>query len=245
MKQRKFHHLRYNRAERDNARPERREQLLPQRTRTARRNQAASSDEDRPPRHSRNNNRVNNRYYDSDRHHSGRRTQYNTSDDEDYEGRHADRRNNSRSQDRNDDNKDANRQYGGEPSRRPADGHANNSRDIPRIQLPGPSTAAETTKVRNYRDILTRRPTSRTNLKRDSHLDLTRKRSATTAPKDPRDEQIKQLQEQLALANSKNDTRHTPPAPPPGNKDAKTQQAIEFITQTMKALEAFKKDLTN
>ena len=73
---------------------------------------------------------------------------------------------------------------------------------------------------------------------------MTRKRSTTIVIQDPRDEQIRQLQQQLAQAASKNDARQIDPSPPP-NREEKTKKAIDFVTQTMKALEAFKKDLMN
>ena len=85
------------------------------------------------------------------------------------------------------------------------------------------------------------------NLKRDSNYNLSRRSSfVANSTRDPKDEQIKKLQHQLAQATSKNETRPAQPNPPPNgtNKEVKTKEAIDFITQTMKALEAFKEQLT-
>ena len=105
-----------------------------------------------------------------------------------------------------------------------------------------------------YRDILRgSRPTSRTSiLKKASATNLSRRNShADTRPRDenPKDEEIRQLREKLNRYEtdpSKNDKRPPTAEPPNAEGDPPDhKQVLEFISTTMKALEAFKIQLGN
>ena len=93
------------------------------------------------------------------------------------------------------------------------------------------------------------RPNSNTNLGKTS-TPLTRKRSfSDRTQNNNRDEEIKQLQERLALyekpTQSKNDKRTPDPAPPNSNRDKKNKEVMDFLNATMKALETYKLQLTD
>ena len=248
-KRRKFHNLRYNRSE-ERERPEKQDRRQPKqdkrdggRRKDQRNFTDYSSEED--IRKTRETGRGNRRGKDQ-------RERYDYTTDEDrpqVRSRRFERNNNDydtasilRTDDEADKNK--NRLHGREqrkhegPRRREV-----TIQDAPQIQIPGTSETKG-----NYRDILLgSRPNSRTNLrKRGSNHELSRRSSHTAVPQsDPRDAQIKKLQDQLAEATSKNDSRPPNPIPPPAesSKEAKTQEVMDFISQTMKTLEVFREQL--
>ena len=239
-KKKKFQHLRYHRTER----PERQDPQPSTRHKdernTARRNQAVTSDDDRARR--RNTTSTSRRTRDT----------YEYSSEEESDRRSTRFRPARRETNYMDDHQSRNRPHGGEHSRGPSNSgrerpQETQRRDIPRIQVANTDAPRE----KQYRDILMSahsRPGSKTNLYRGSNHNLSRKSSHATNRQttDPKDEEIRRLERQLKEATaSKNEAR--PPQPQPPNetpRDKKTEEVMKFIAQTMKALEAFKEQLS-
>ena len=237
-KRKKYQHLRYNRTER----PERQEPQTNSRRkeeRNAPRGNQAISDDDRPRRQQRGNTtrRARDTYdYSSDDDNDRRQTRF----------RPARRENTYTSDHRNQD-----RLYEGERNRDASGSRVRTQetrrRDVPHIQV----SDTDPPRGKQYRDILMSahsRPGSRTNLQRSSNHNLSRKSSfANNRPaNDAKDEEIRRLQHQLKEATSSKNGARLPPPPPPNEtpRDKKTEEAMNFITQTMKALEAFKEQLS-
>ena len=176
---------------------------------------------------------------------------YDYSSEEDNERRQPRSRPTHRDNSYTNEHRNQNRLYEGERNREAGGSRIQpqekRKRDIPHIQV-----TADPPKEKQYRDILMSahsRPGSRTNLYRNSNQNLSRKSSYANTHRptnDAKDEEIRRLQAQLKEAtSSKNETR-SPPPPPPNEttRNKKTEEAMNFITQTMKALEAFKEQLT-
>jgi hypothetical protein len=105
-----------------------------------------------------------------------------------------------------------------------------------------------------YRDMLSRGSRSKTTLTQsNSNRNLSRRNSTHRNERDDatksRDEEISSLRERLArYENNPSKNENTPRgggAPPTTSETPKNQEILNFIAQTMRSLEDYKKLLTN